>query len=69
MNDEQLRVQLLNFKQNADATGESSAESGVPSQSARKRLKQGFTSGLTFYEYLLLASLMIVTIATDPDVF
>ena len=56
--------QGLDFPENADATGKSSAESGVPSQSARERLKQGLASGLTFYEYILLASLIIITIAS-----
>lgn len=54
----------LDIPENADIVGKSSAESSVPSQLARERLKQGLASGLTLYEYILLASLVIVTIAT-----
>ncbi len=46
--------------------GRTSAESRpatVPSQSARERLRQGLSSGMTFYEYLLLASFVFVLLA------
>lgn len=43
--------------------GQTSAEA-VPSQKASERLRQGLAAGLTFYEYLLLASLLFVSIAT-----
>jgi|GEM_PF-5932558 len=54
----------LDFPDDAGTIGKTSAESTVPSQSARERLMQGLGAGLTFYEYMLLVSLVIVTVAT-----
>lgn len=55
----------LNFPGDESATGATSAEKRpvVPSQDARERLRQGLSSGLSVYEYLLLASLVFVTLA------
>ena len=56
----------LNFPEQETATGQTSGEArkkSVPSQDARERLKQGLSAGFSFYECLLLVSLIFVTLA------